>query len=82
MSPPDKKLRELAVVSGGGYFEATNAADLSRLFTRVAEELHRQYWIGFEPTKRDGKLHEIKVKVKRPGMVARARQSYLAPSPQ
>lgn len=81
--PPDKRLRELAEVSGGGYFEVRDAAaDLSRLFRRVVDELHRQYWIGFEPPKRDGKFHEIKVKVKRPGLVARARPSYLAPASQ
>lgn len=79
---PDSKLRELAAVSGGGYFEITDTADLRRLFTRVSEELHRQYWLGFEPPKRDGKIHEIRVKVKHPGMTARARQSYLAPSGQ
>lgn len=78
----DSKLRELAAVSGGGYFEMTDTADLRRLFTRVAEELHHQYWLGFEPPKRDGKIHDIQVKVKRPGMIARARQSYLAPSGQ
>ena len=78
----DKRLRELADISGGGYFELTDPADLKRLFTRVSEELHRQYWLGFEPKKRDGKFHEIRVKVKRPGMTARARQSYLAPSKQ
>ena len=79
---PDPKLKELAAVSGGGYFEISDTADLARHFTRVAEELHRQYWLGFAPPKRDGKLHEIQVKVKRPGMVARARQSYLAPNAQ
>jgi Ca-activated chloride channel family protein len=79
---PDAKLHELAAVSGGGYFEITDTADLRKLFTRVAEELHRQYWLGFEPPKRDGKIHDIQVKVKRPGMTARARQSYLAPSIQ
>ena len=78
---PDPKLRELATVSGGGYFEISNTADLSGLFTRVVEELHRQYWLGFEPPKRDGKFHDIRVKVNRPGMTARARQSYLAPAP-
>lgn len=77
---PDDRLRELTELSGGGYFEMSDTADLSRLFTRVAEELHHQYWLGFEPQKRDGKLHEIRVRLKRPGMTARARQSYLAPS--
>ena len=79
---PNDKMRELAAVSGGGYFEVTDPGDLFRLFTRVVEELHRQYWLGFEPPKRDGKLHDIKVKVNRPGLTARARQTYLAPPPQ
>lgn len=77
---PDDKLRELADISGGGYFEMTETADMRRLFTRVAEELHRQYWLGFVPPKHDGKLHEIRVKVRRTGTIVRARQSYLAPA--
>jgi Ca-activated chloride channel homolog len=76
---PDERLRLLADLSGGGYFEMNESADLTELFKRVAEELHHQYWIGFEPAKRDGKVHDIKVRVKRPGMTARARQSYVAP---
>ena len=78
--PPKPELRQLAAVSGGGYFELSDTADLKGLFTRVADELHRQYWLGFEPQKRDGKLHSIQIRVKHPGMIARARQSYLAPS--
>jgi Ca-activated chloride channel family protein len=76
---PDPDLRKLADDSGGGYFEVTNAERLGPLFTRVAEELHRQYWLGFAPPVRDGKVHQIAVTVKRPGMTARARQSYVAP---
>jgi Ca-activated chloride channel family protein len=76
---PDPDLRRLADDSGGGYFEVTNAERLGPLFTRVAEELHRQYWLGFAPPVRDGKVHQIAVTVKRPGMTARARQSYVAP---
>ena len=77
--PPDPQLRRLADDSGGGYFEVTSAERLGPLFTRVAEELHRQYWLGFAPPLRDGKVHQIAVKVKRPGMTARARQTYVAP---
>ena len=77
---PDERLRLLADLSGGGYFEMKETADLAGHFTRVAHELHHQYWIGFEPAKRDGKAHEIKVRVKVPGMTARARQSYIAPT--
>jgi Ca-activated chloride channel family protein len=79
VTPPDPQLRRLADDSGGGYFEVTSADRLGPLFTRVAEELHRQYVLGFAPPVRDGKVHQIAVKVKRPGMTARARQTYVAP---
>jgi Ca-activated chloride channel family protein len=76
---PDPDLRKLADDSGGGYFEVTDTERLGPLFTRVAEELHRQYWLGFVPPLHDGKAHRIDVKVKRPGLTVRARQTYIAP---
>ncbi len=82
VTPPDPGLRKLADDSGGGYFEVRDTEKLGELFTRVAEELHRQYWLGFAPPARDGKVHKIVVKVNRPDMTVRARQSYLAPSGQ
>jgi Ca-activated chloride channel family protein len=77
--PPDSGLRRLADDSGGGYFEIRDTEKLGEVFTRVAEELHRQYWLGFAPPARDGKVHKIAVKVKRPELTVRARQSYVAP---
>jgi Ca-activated chloride channel family protein len=77
--PPDPDLRRLAEDSGGGYFEVTDAERLGPLFTRVSEELHHQYWLGFAPPVRDGKIHRIDVKVRKPGMAARGRQTYVAP---
>jgi Ca-activated chloride channel family protein len=75
---PDPSLKKIAAESGGGYFELKEGMDLSSTFTRVAQELHSQYVIGFTPQNRDGKLHALQVKVKRPGMTARARKSYVA----
>jgi len=75
---PDRGLRPLARESGGGYFELTAADELGPTFTRVAEELHRQYVLGFSPEALDGKVHKLEVKTKVPGMSVRARQSYLA----
>ena len=43
---PDKGIRRLAETTGGGYFELTRADDLNSTFTRVADELHRQYVLG------------------------------------
>ena len=75
---PDPSLKKIAAESGGGYFELKEGADLSSTFTRVAQELHSQYVIGFTPESLDGKLHALQVRVKRPGMTARARKSYIA----
>ncbi len=71
-------VRKLADETGGGYFELTKTAELAPTFTQVAQELHSQYVIGFTPTQLDGKVHKLTVKMKQPGMTARARRSYLA----
>ena len=75
---PDRRLPELAATTGGGYFELTRTADLNSTFTRVSDERHRQYVIGFTPDKLDGLVHKLEVRVKVPGMNVRARRSYLA----
>ncbi|RPJ78043.1 MAG: VWA domain-containing protein [Acidobacteria bacterium] len=77
---PDPGLRKVAAETGGGYFELKSSADLATTFTRVADELHRQYALGFEPSSLDGKIHALEVRVKREGMTARARRSYVAPT--
>ena len=40
----------------------------------VADELHTQYLLGFAPPKRDGKVHDISVKVKGRREAARAQE--------
>ena len=77
-SRPDSGLRKIADETGGGYFELTKASDLAPTFTKVAQELHSQYVIGFTPTVLDNKVHKLAVKMKQPGMTAQARRSYLA----
>jgi VWFA-related protein len=75
---PDEGLAKIAAVTGGGYFELTSTSDLASTFSRVADELHRQYALGFTPDKLDGKMHALEVRVAGEGMTARARKSYLA----
>lgn len=77
---PDRSLRALAEETGGGYFELRETDELGATFTRVSQELHSQYVLGFSPAARDGRMHEVEVRVGRRGMSARARRSYLAPS--
>ena len=82
MQKPDEGLSKLSAESGGGYFELESTDDLGATFARVADELHRQYAMGFSPEKLDGKTHKLEVRIKRPGMTARARKSYVATPPR
>ncbi len=75
---PDPGLSMVAEDTGGGYFELSRAENLATSFTEVAEELHHQYAMGFEPAKLDDKMHKLEVKVKKNGMKIRARKEYFA----
>jgi len=75
---PDANLRKLADATGGGYFELKHTDELGPTFTKVAQELHSLYMLGFAPQALDGKEHKIEVKLKQPTMKVRARTSYLA----
>lgn len=77
-SKPDGGLQKLAEETGGGYFELKKSSELGPTFSRVALELHSQYVLGFEAKQLDGKVHKLAVKMKQPGMTARARRSYVA----
>jgi Ca-activated chloride channel family protein len=75
---PDPGLALVAEQSGGGYAEIRPSEDLGAAFARVADELHSQYLLGFAPPRRDGKAHDIEVRVSERGLKARARKSYVA----
>jgi Ca-activated chloride channel family protein len=76
---PDPGLARVAEESGGGYIEIRSGQDMSRAFAQVADELHSQYLLGFAPPKRDGKAHDVEVRLKTRGMKPRARKQYVAP---
>ncbi len=77
---PDPGLALVAEESGGGYAELRPSEDLAEAFARVVDELHSQYLIGFAPPKRDGKVHDIDVRiVTQRGLKPRARKNYVAP---
>jgi Ca-activated chloride channel family protein len=76
---PDPGLARVAQESGGGYTEIRFGEDLGVAFARVADELHSQYLVGFAPPKRDGKVHDLDVRVSQRGLTPRARKSYVAP---
>ena len=78
---PDPGLARIADETGGGYFELNRAEDLSSTFAAVAEELHHQYALGFEPPRLDDRMHKLDVRVNRRGLNVRARKEYFAARP-
>jgi Ca-activated chloride channel family protein len=76
---PDPGLALVAEHTGGGYTEIRAGQDLGAAFTAVADELHSQYLIGFAPPRRDGKVHDVELRVAQRGLKPRARKSYVAP---
>jgi VWFA-related protein len=78
--PPSVALQQLSTQTGGGYFFLGPNDEVNATFTRVMQELHYQYVLGFAPQRADGKLHDIRVVVNRPATAVRARRNYLAPA--
>jgi Ca-activated chloride channel homolog len=76
---PDPGLARVAEETGGGYAEIRPSEDLAAAFARVADELHGQYLLGYAPPKRDGKVHDVSIRVTAKGLKARAKKSYVAP---
>jgi len=75
---PDRRLKQLAEETGGGYFELRATDELGSTFTRVSQELHSQYVLGFSPPVMDGKAHSVEIRLLDKNMKARARRSYIA----
>jgi VWFA-related protein len=75
----DRYLHALAEKTGGRLYEANNTDQLSQAFARIAEELGRQYSLGYYP-KKDGAdgsgRRQIRVKVRQPNLAVKARSSY------
>jgi VWFA-related protein len=76
---PDPGLARVAEETGGGYIEIRAGQDLGEAFAAVADELHTQYLLAFTPPKRDGKVHDVSVRVTRGGLKTRAKKTYVAP---
>jgi hypothetical protein len=75
---PGSRIEKIAEETGGGSLRVAENRGLNSTFTRVADKLHRQYVLGFTPEVLDNKLHKLDLKVKIPGMTARALRNYLA----
>lgn len=72
-------LETLAQNSGGRKFEAESTYNLDAAFAGIAEELRRQYSLGYYPERvgEVGERKQIRVRVMRPNLVVRAKNSYI-----
>jgi Ca-activated chloride channel family protein len=75
-------LQDLAYKTGARVYRAESTRDLSQSFANIAEELRRQYSLGYYPKNvaQAGQRRQIRVRVNRPDLVVRARDSYIAGS--
>lgn len=81
----DRYLHALADKTGGRLYQANDTKQLADAFSRIAEELRRQYSLGYYPKAEsaegaDGR-RQIRVKVKQANLAVKARDSYTKSSP-
>ena len=72
-------LLELANSTGGREYKADTLQNMSYAFANVAEELRRQYSLGYYPKRppEAGQRRYIKVRARQPNLAVRARDSYI-----
>jgi VWFA-related protein len=75
----DRYLRELAEKTGARQYRADNSTNLSYAFRNIAEELRRQYSIGYYPINppQAGQRRQVRVRVNQPNLAVRSRDSYV-----
>lgn len=72
-------LNELARNTGGRFYRGDSLSNIAQGFEWIAEELRRQYSLGYYPkaAAQEGQRRRIKVNVNRPGLVVLSRDSYI-----
>jgi len=72
-------LRDMTDDSGGRTEIIRYARDLDPATAGIADELSRQYYLGYSPQgPKDGRWHAIRVEVRNPAYHVRARRGYVA----
>jgi VWFA-related protein len=79
-----KYLAGLARKTGGRHYRADNLGALKESFAAIAQELRRQYSLGYYPedASKPGQERKIKVQVKREGVRVKAKESYTSSPPK
>jgi Ca-activated chloride channel homolog len=75
----NRYLADLSQKTGARQYQADTISNLSYAFANIAEELRRQYSLGYYPkrTPQLGERRQIRVRVNQPNLAVRARDSYI-----
>src|SRR4051812_7972086 len=76
----EEYLDQLALRTGGTLYLADSFGNLTGAYAKIASELREYYSLGFYPpdSEEPGKLRKLKVRVDKPDVAVRARESYVA----
>jgi Ca-activated chloride channel family protein len=75
----EEYLNQLALRTGGRIYLADSFGNLSGAFSKIASELREYYSLGFYPpdNAQTGKLRKLKVRVNKPDVAVKSRDSYV-----
>ena len=75
----NRYLHDLAERTGARSYQGDSMQNLSSAFAQIAEELRRQYTLGYYPKSpaQAGQRRQIKVRVNQPNLAVRTRDSYV-----
>ena len=75
----NRYLQELSERTGARSYQADSIQNLGSAFANIAEELRRQYSLGYYPKRsaQAGERRQIKVRVNQPNLAVRTRDSYV-----
>jgi Ca-activated chloride channel family protein len=78
----DFVMRTLAQETGGRVFFVEKTEDLPSVYQQIADELASQYTIGYSSKnpKHDGAFRTVIVRITKPGITARTKRGYYAPT--
>jgi Ca-activated chloride channel family protein len=79
----EEYLNQLALRTGGTIYLADSFGGLNGAFSKIASELREYYSLGFYPPESGdlGKLRKLKVRVDKPDVAVKSRDSYVVAKP-
>lgn len=75
----NKFLKDISYETGGRVFQVSSKSNLQNAFSNIADELRKIYSLGYYPDgeKNVGEKYNVRVRVYRPDLIIRARDSFI-----